>query len=94
MVISQKLAKNKAGKTNGRGLATGGPGGSGDLWNLGVQLTHGRPWLTLFQSGGQITPTPLLLAPPDLKTYLHLYNRDPVIWNTLKSIFFKSFTLL
>ena len=76
---------------NGRGVATGsgyrGLGGAGAFRNLAVQLT-------LFQSGGHIMPTPLLLAPPDLKTYLHLYNGDPVIWNTLKSIFFKSFILL
>ena len=49
--------------------------------SLGVP---GVPWhtqysadqLTLFQPGGQIMPTTLLLAYPDLKTYRHLWFNE------------------
>ena len=40
-------------------------GGLQPTWNLGAQLT-------LLQPEGQIVPTTLLLAHPDLKTQRHL----------------------
>jgi hypothetical protein len=43
--------------------------------NLGAQLT-------LLQPGGQIMPTTLLLAHPDLKSQRHLWSRYNVISNS------------
>ena len=49
-----------------RGVARGGPGWPEPTQNLADQLT-------LFKPGGQIMPLTLLPAPPDSKSYLHLW---------------------